>query len=505
MELADVKIAVGIDVQLLKGLVQFLYDREVIPKNISQGGLVLTLEAPAIEVDNPSGAGEGPVLALRVTGMFALSGNPSPFDAKLALEPFVRAGTAGAAPVAALRAGDVISITPASAQAVFGVVATAFLNDVLANLDLPLFDPLIAQVEAAFFPDDPPARSTWAADFFLGKESELEHRDIGFPPGRPDLPRVDTSSMLPTTPALMATIALPGEAALLPDGPSIVPRATGIQILIAEPTMNAVLAAQAASRVGTDFEGARVTRLAMEMRELGVQITGEAEKDPATIRWDGTLLLFHSKRFVRSTSGTIRWHDGFVNVFASGVDVEVDIPWWVTFLRVLGGIVLGPIGWILDATLVQPKLSEADDAPDLVRSAFREQVSDALREMVAKVANIGDATDAPVMVFGHDAWVLAGNYTTSLIAFAGSNDASIASIEHDTFEVEGAHGSSVGLLTLNTGHILHPEEAGRLMKAGIVRIPNHHGVEAPYGFYVRSNADDSPLNNLVDPSEIHVD
>lgn len=182
MELADVKIAVGIDVQLLKGLVQFLYDREVIPKNISQGGLVLTLEAPAIEVDNPSGAGEGPVLALRVTGMFALSGNPSPFDAKLALEPFVRAGTAGAAPVAALRAGDVISITPASAQAVFGVVATAFLNDVLANLDLPLFDPLIAQVEAAFFPDDPPARSTWAADFFLGKESELEHRDIGFPP-----------------------------------------------------------------------------------------------------------------------------------------------------------------------------------------------------------------------------------------------------------------------------------------------------------------------------------
>ena len=72
-------------------------------------------------------------------------------------------------------------------------------------------------------------------------------------------------------------------------------------------------------------------------------------------------LVFFTKRYFRSTSGTIRWMDGRVNVFASGVDVDVDVPWWVTLLRV-GLFILGPIGWVLDATLVQPKLKAADEA-----------------------------------------------------------------------------------------------------------------------------------------------
>jgi hypothetical protein len=504
MNVNDVRIAVGFDIQLFRGIVNFLYEQGLIPASFTDpsGSVDVQLDLPQIEVDDPGGS---PVLVLHTTGSFSVGGGtPNNFDARIALEPFVRA-KAGQAPLAALRVDKLLEITPSNLGLLFDVIASAFLDDVLSNMDLPLFDPLIGQIESAFFADGAaPSRDQWTADFYLGKTDELEHVKVGFPPGRPDLPRVDESTPIPTTSALIATLALPGESAAFSDAVSIVPEATGIQILISRSTMDVILAAQAAAMVGTEIEGGTITSLSMQMHNLGIEIGGKAEKDPVDIEWDGILLIFFRKRYALQTSGTIRWHDGFVEVFASGIDVEIDVPWWVTFLRVLGGVFLGPIFWVLDATLIQPKLDKADEAPDLVRSAFREEVTAALRAMIASVSNLGDAADAPVIVFGHDAWVLNGHYTTSLIALAGVNPTTIDEVQYDAFEVKGASGQSVGLLRMGTGHLLHPEEAGRLMKSGIVRVPGYHGVEAPYGFYVRANPNTDLSDNLVDPDLIVV-
>jgi len=487
MDLGDVKIATGFDVQLFHGIIVFLFERGVIPDRFTDPDDIVEviIDQPVIEVDDPAGA---PMLVLHVTGSFtpASGGGSSPFDARIGLEPFVRP-VAGAAPVAALRVDERVELTPPGIGFVVEAVADAFLDELLGAMDLPLFDPLIARVENVFFPLVAPGREEWSADCVLGRRGSLDHVEVGFPPGRPDLPRIECSTPLSTTPALVATLALPGEDPSLPGGASIVPEATGAQILIAEATMNAMLAAQAATIVGTSVEGATVTGLSMQMNELGIQIDGLAENEPATIEWQGTLLIFFSKRYTLKSRGAVRWHDGFVNVFASGVDVGVDTPRWVTFLRAVGAVLLGPVYSALDATLVQPRLDQADEAPDLVRSAFRDEATAALGTMIANASNMGDEMKAPLMIFGHDAWVLGGHYTTSLIAFAGSNQTTIDDSEHDRFDVTGASGSSVGLVEIGTGHALHPEELGRLLKAGIVRIPGYHGVEAPYGFYIRSS------------------
>ena len=95
-----------------------------------------------------------------------------------------------------------------------------------------------------------------------------------------------------------------------------------------------------------------------------------------------------------------------------------------------------------------------------------------------------------------------GHYTISVLAFAGLLRDSIVAVELDQFEIPGAHGSSVGMVETERGYRLHPEEGGRLLKAGIVELPGHHGVEAPYGHYVRSNPNESTDDNLVDPSLI---
>jgi hypothetical protein len=106
------------------------------------------------------------------------------------------------------------------------------------------------------------------------------------------------------------------------------------------------------------------------------------------------------------------------------------------------------------------------------------------------------------MEFGQNSWVLNGHYTHSILAFTGLNRDVISNIQHDTFQVEGAYGKSVGLIEIESGYNLHPHELGRLLINGIMKIPNVHGVKADYGFYVRTNPNDQTSDNLVDPSDI---
>ncbi len=501
MDLGEVKIAVGINVDIIKGIVAHLYATEVIPSSFEFGDIQIQINEPTIEVREP--ATNNARLGLHITGEFKNGdSDASPFDIWMKLRPFVRS-VSGSSPVAALSVDEVEEATPEDIGGLVGTFATGLIDDILQNMDIPIYNSLIGGIEGSVFEEDEiPNRSTWNADFYLGAISQIEHVQVGFPPGQPQNPHVSDSTMLDTTPALIATLALPGESAQMPENHSIVPENTGIQIIISRDAMDTVLAKKAQEKVGESIEGATINAMQMSMHDLGIQISGEAEKSGATIEWDGVLLLFFRKFY--NVKGSVRWHDGFVNVFTSGIDVDVDIPWYIKLLRAFL-FVLGPIGWILDATLIAPKISEADEAPDLVRGAFREEVGEALRDMIGNVGGLSGEDEIPFMDFGQDSWVLNGHYTHSILAFSGLNRDEIDNVEHDVFEIEGAHGSSVGMINLASGYRLHPEELGRLLKKGIIEIPNVHGVEADYGFYVRTNPNDDTTDNLVDPLEIHTD
>lgn len=497
MELNQVKIAVGLHLDLFKGIITHLYATEVIPSFLEFGNIQVNINEPVVAVRDPSG---NPWVGLNLTGAFQ-NGDvpPAAFDVWLSLRPFVRS-VSGQAPVAALAVAAVEEASPEDIGGLVGALAVGEINTILQDMDIPIFNALIGGLEEAAFGENPPERSTWNTDFYLGNAAELEYVEVGFPPGQPDRPNVRRSDMLNTVPALIATLALPGESAAIPGNPSIVPAGTGIQIMISRSAMDSVLGFNAQSKVGESIEGATINAMQMKMHDLGIEISGSAEKSGADIDWEGILLLYFRKFYFVDRSR--RWHDGFVDVFTSGIDVDVDIPWYIKLLRAFL-FIIGPVGWILDATLVAPKVSEADEAPDLVRGAFREEVGAALEDMIGNVGGLSGGDEVPFMEFGQNSWVLNGHYTHSLLAFAGLNRDTIARVEHDQFQIEGAHGSSVGMIELASGYYLHPQELGRLLKRGIMEIPNVHGVEADYGFYVRSNPNDDTSDNLVDPSEIH--
>ncbi|MCF6299887.1 MAG: hypothetical protein L3J52_02035 [Proteobacteria bacterium] len=498
MNLEQVKIAVGINIDIFKGIINYLYTEEVIPSSFEFGDILIQLDEPSVEIRDGA---VNPRLGLHITGGFKNGDSDSiSFDIWMRLRPFVRS-ISGLSPVAALSVAEIEDATPEDIGGLVGGFATGQINDILQSMDIPIFDSLIGGLESsAFNEDEIPDRNTWNTDFYLGAVSEIEYIQVGFPPGEPQNPHIANSETLVTTPALIATLALPGESAQLPNNLSIVPNNTGIQIIVSRDAMDLVLEKNAQERIGENIGGATINSMQMRMHDLGIEISGEAEKSGASIEWDGILLLYFRKLY--NVKGSIRWHDGFINVFTSGIDVDVDTPWYVKLLR--GFLfILGPVGWILDATLVAPKVKKADEAPDIVRGAFREEVGDALTNMIGNVGNLSGDDDIPFMEFGQNSWVLNGHYAHSLLAFAGLNRDGIESIELDSFEIEGAHGASVGMFNLESGYRLHPQELGRLLKRGIVEIPNTHGVEADYGYYVRTNPNDDISDNLIDPSEIH--
>ncbi|CAM4419939.1 hypothetical protein [Zobellia nedashkovskayae] len=499
MNLAETKIAVGINVDVFRGIVNFLYANETIPHNLEFGALEIQLNEPIIEIRETATV---PRLGIHITGEFIDGTSPATeFAIWVCLQPFVRA-IPDATPVAALSVGEVEEASPPGIGGIVGATATGLLNGILENMDIPIYDSLIAGLEEAAFGDNPPLRSTWDTDFYLGQVSEIEYVKAGLDTGNPPNPTVMGSEMLPTTPALMATLALPGESAQIPENPSIVPNGTGIQIMISRDAMDLSLNLNASSKIGTTIDGATINAMEMRMHDFGIEISGNAEKSGATVSWDGVLVLLYRKfYFVKSSK---RWHDGFIDVMTSGIDVDVDLKWYVKLARAFLAI-LGPIGWITHSLWLSPKLKEADEAPDFVKGAFREEVSSALQNMIGNVGGLSGEDEIPFMDFGQNAWVLNGHFTHSVLTFAGLNRDTIANIEHDTFETEGAYGTSVGMIELRKGYNLHPQELGRLLKSGIVQIPNVHGVEAQYGFYVRTNPNANPADNLVDPAEIHTD
>ncbi|MEM8640377.1 MAG: DUF3892 domain-containing protein [Cyanobacteria bacterium P01_G01_bin.54] len=505
MNLDDVKIAAGFDLMLFRGMASWLFEKDPgaggIPKffEVDYNGVAIFISLASLNVDVMDLNGEL-VPALYIEGNFVI-GNSSEieFDAQVEVNPIVQQGEDEA--VAAFEAGAVlINNTGLDENIVNDISAEAaqFINEQLAKIEIPIFDGLIEELEAAFFPQigdefpngEPPSRDQWATHFYFGQPHTLKHVEVGFPLEQPDQPQIESETQLPTTYAFVATVALPDEDPTLPEPLSIVPEHTGIQILIAESAMNALLANEAIAAQESD--DINIQSLNLQMHTLGVQTNGEANKFQVSINWDGLLTLPFRERMMQTENGSVQLNEGLVDVVTSGIDVNVPIPWWVVLFPTLPASI----------TYLLVKA----EAPDTVRSELKQKVAKGFNEVLdSTISQLSGLADIPLMAFAQDAWVLDKHYTISLVAFAGINSTTITEVQHDTFQVKGASGQSVGQLRLGTGHVLHPKEAGQLLKEGILRIPGYHGVNGPYGYYVRSNPNGDPNDNLVDPELIFTD
>ena len=505
MNLGQVKIAAGLDIEIINGILVHLYEASAIPPEINlgieSGGKTINLlharlEQPRVSVKYDNGS---PRLGVSLSGEASLyDGEPAALGCWIEILPVVVA-TEGEAPSAGIALGPMEDAVPDWFSWAFNNLLATDLQKALADVKLPIFDGLISQLETAY--KEPPARDQWSCGFYIAKPSTLERQHVSFPRGEPDKPYLDFIEHRTTVVSLLFTLALPGEDPRLPNDRSIVPRGTGLQLIIAESAMNLILGAQTSAMVGQEIEGAKINALSMRMHPLGIEMHRRAEKDAADIDWDGVLLLFW-RRWYYLDSGAMRHYSGGgrVDVFTSGIDVDVDLPWWVTLLQVVSFLV-GPIGWILNSIFLAPKLQQAGEAPTIVRAGLSDVVGAAFNDMLSGVASIAGIAPVPLKMYGRDSWVMDGHYAYTALLMAGKHDAGFEDIVHDRFEVTGAKGESVGYFVLDSGHDLSPEEAGELMKEGILRVAGYHGVAASYGHYVRSNPDKTIANNLVEPAE----
>lgn len=502
MDLGQVQIAIGIDWRILDGIVRYLYRAGTIPDTIpvQGGGATVNLDEPRIDLLSTADGDEK--LALRLQGQFVIgSGQARDFSLAALLAPIV-VNQPPDAPTASFSVDGVQDVTPPNMEALFASLAQTLLGEMLQNLSLPIYGPLIDALAPAYFGDVPPPPGQWSLGFSLGRAGvwEREHSE----PWRPH-----SIDVLPVHRSLVVTVALPAEDARIPGDRAITPHGTGLQILVSQAAMNTLLSRGASEQVGQEIEGVKITSLMMAMADTGIEIHGKAKKQGATISWDGTIRLYFHNYYTNIKTGAVaKWlgpfsNDGYLEVATSGIDVDVDMPWYLKFFK---GIFffLGPIGWIINSVVINPKFEEAEEAPNLLRNGLGNQVRIAFTEMVSGLTGISDNEQLPFVMLGSDAWISQGQYAYTFKAFAGYNQAGIERVDYDRFLLPGAEGKSVGFFQLDIGHKLAATEAGMLLKRGVLDIPGYHGVSARYGYYVRANPNQQGDDNLVPPEDIIV-
>lgn len=502
MNMGKVQVAIGMDWRLLDGMVRYLYREGVIPteSTVQDGTITANLQEPRMAIVTIPSGGES--LALQVRGSFSLgSSPPTVFSVAVLLEPTV-VKNPGEPPFASFVMKGIQDAVPAHLAPLFAGFAQTLLGDLLQKLAIPIYEPLIKALAPAYFDDTPPPMEQWSLGFTLGQAGTLEreHRE----PWQAFY--VDNLQVERT---LVATVALPGENALLPGNPGITPHGTGLQIITSKAAMNTMLSFQANRLVGKSVAEATIKSLTMAMVDHGIKMQGLVERSGASVTWDGIVYLYFHNYYTSLKTGAVeKWlgpfsDNGYLEVATSGIQVDIDIPWYAKLFQGLLAF-LGPIGGTINHLALGPKLEEAEGVPDLVRRSLGAQVRAAFLGMAANFSGIGDPEEQPFIMLGSDAWIAQGNYYYTFKAFGGYNEARITGVDYDRFKLTGAEGKSVGYFHLDSGHKLAATEAGMVMKRGVLAIPGYHGVRAPYGFYVRANPNRQESDNLVPPEEIIV-
>jgi len=506
MDFGDVLIALGLDLRLLQGAVSHIYLRDESLQHLAGDGFRLDLAVPLVETREPC----GPLpfrMGVHLLGDLFIGTQPVPvqFDAYVRLAPGVLDDDAGM-PVGALRFDGVEFVKPDAArtQLVAAFQPGGRIGDLLAGLQLPLFENLLESATRAFQPpadpDDPvevhPA--DWSVALSLGQPAELPRPVYDVAPGDEVVLEFETTSM--TVPALVATVAHSASSPLMPGGASIVRGGSGLQLMTAKAMFDARLDTQSAATVGTEIEGLTVDKLELEAVDGGITVDGSGHKTGADVTFVGTMVA----RYAGGTDGHL--------YMKPAIDTDVDTAWWVDVLSVVAALVPG-LGWILgDALIWGPKA----EAPGQIDDALSEEFGTTLRDVAAEVA-AGFHLEAepgedpiPSAAFLDDLWIFDGNLAVSVAAFLGYNPVEITAVSLDRAFVilpkklprkkAKKPVASVGELTLSTGQVVRPWQAAALVRDGIVDIPDHHVVRNPRareGIFLRSDPNETPSDNLI--------
>lgn len=382
-----------------------------------------------------------------------------PLDIQVYLDA-VLVPVAGAAPVLGLTYGGLAEPSgPFSESDVNDLFAEPAIADALAALQIDVLAPVIDGVGPILFPDigDRPPDDGWSTGVtMLAAESPSELDAVG------------------------VFLAVPGGIATPVVTTSPLPALTGFGIVYNRSFLDLAFGQAAAAQEGEAIEGAIIERLSIEMLDTAVNVDGRATQGSATITFVGPIVP-------SLVPGTIVLHQD-----TSGVDVDVDVPWWQDVLLFFRFIpVFYPI--LIPAALLNPEwdvwagAAEIAAAPGQVRSGLATAFAGSLTslsqglEVAAGVGSVSlEATpDSSRIENGH------------FLFFAQTF------VRVLTEPIANAYFSRVlkrfVQYELASGRLFKASELARLVAIGKIVTPGFHQVRRKY---MRADPDPRLANNL---------
>ena len=447
-------------------------------------GTSFTVTIEPLEFEMAKPAGDDPYTRLHLTGTVAL-GAPQltvPLDTWVRLRPELR--PAPNQPIDAnvltfaydgVDVGPSPPLTEAMIDDVFGDGPIA---NIITSISIPLLDSLIRGVGDALFggaeDDDPaPPSGLWQSELALMPADA--NQDV-------------------TVDALGFFVALPDGDATPGDTASFLPRLTEFGIVYSRAFLDAQFEEQDMS--GDEIDGALITEFSLVMGESELLIDGRATKDIADIHFAGPITV----ELIRGTP------QFFVDT--SGVDVDVDLPWWADvflFLAGDGGFLsfgLIPIfgSMIIDAatgTTVSEAQAEIGAAPAIVHGAISSSLTGGLAQLAQALSNLGPLGALQPASTPESSLVENGSIAVFAQVFINPVTETI------TDGMFSRRANRLLELQLQSGRRFTTSELARIVDLGLILTPGYHAVAphirdgVPVRGYMQDNPDGSDDDNLL--------
>lgn len=489
MNLGKAQAGVLLSIPLLEEYMRALRRIELIPPTMTfqvnvfgaNVDAVLALDPPEYRLAADGGTTKA---RLHLTGPITIAGKQVlQLDTWVLLTPILKPDPD---PLKAPRLGfrydgvDVSPSPPITDQMIDDEFQNPPMSTVIEGISIPVLGPLINNIGPVLFPQTPPpAAGLWpaASKLMLGTGNDLDSVGV--------------------------FVALPGEDPTPTDDQSLFPSLTEYGLVLSRTFMDTTLDAQAKADEGDQGGGIEVTKLKISMGDNDIRIDGKAKKDSATVTFKGPVnfqLIRGSTQFA---------------VDASGINVDVDLPWWADVLRfVLGspfvtiptfGIVriLGDLVLATQGTSLNAIEAEIAGVPSLVQGTVAGSMASGLEVLALGLNAISGVGEIEAASTPDQSRVIKGHVAVFAQVFLNKLTERIVDGTWST------RNQRISYLKLQGGRWFDASELARIAGMELIETPGYHSVK-PYvrhadtttpeyvQGHMRDNPDLSKQDNLLE-------
>lgn len=351
--------------------------------------------------------------------------------------------------------GVVVSPSPPiTDQMIDDVFQNPPVSTVLKGINIPVLGPLIDNIGPVLFRQTPPpAAGLWPAALKLMLSTGTDPDSVG------------------------VFVAVPSEDPTPTDDQTLFPLLTEYGLVFSRAFMDTALDAQGKAGEGNQGGGIKVTKLKISMGDNDIRIDGKAKKDSATITFKGPV-----------TFQLIRGSTQFA-VDASGINVDVNLPWWMDVLqfllgspfvsiptfgiiRVLGDLVLATQGTSLNAIE-----AEIAGVPSLVQGTVAKSMASGLNILAMGLNDISGVGEIKAASTPDQSRVIKGHVAVFAQVFINKLTERIVDGTWST------KNQRISYLKLQRGRWFDASELAKIAGMELIETPGYHPVKP----YVRHN------------------